>query len=325
MQRIVETTQPEPIFDPRNYYENLDFATGEITLTGHDLRGQNSGNFDTRVTGRGFKLNGLREYEPGDDANDIDWIATAGEPDGTILVNKYRKEIVPDVMIVTDSFQDVNYFTPGVYNEQGVAASSILQLMHMSNRQGMRSGLIAATQDGLSVMRSSSRGKGHLEQTAELMADVMLASAERNITPESEAERPRLKDLLQFAGDVTTKSLIIVVSNLVDEEHADYPTVGWKDDLDALADKGNEIIVAQITNPFNFAAPTTTDVFSTGGKTFRLGMGKLGAEQRARYAHNAAIQQASIARAVEPNKHLMLSTAEPLWSSSLTEQLRTKA
>lgn len=125
----VEVSLPELV--------GLSAAIKRLTLKNLKIRALLSGNFLSRVKGRGMEFDEVRLYAPGDDVRYLDWRVTART--GKVHTKLYREERERPILLVTDYRSTMFFATRGVF--KSVLAAKLTALIAWSgNRHADRIG-----------------------------------------------------------------------------------------------------------------------------------------------------------------------------------------
>ena len=304
----------QPVFDPHQPGRSIDAIRALLPQRAHTLAGMQVGDTASKRLGQGIEIDGIRPYQPGDESRHIDWRSTGRQTDGTLMVRQHYNEITPTLWIVTDMFQARHEANAGHFSERDLAASAVMSLLSLADRQGMPSAVVAVHERGI-WQQKPGRGRQHIRQAGGGIARLMLEKLTQPI-----AERPLaagLKSVAKTAAD----NIVIVASDFRGSDPTDQNT-GWKRPLQQLAHHGNDITAVEFTNPWDFTLPEESDRFTFGATGAFVG-GKKRRQFRGTYANLAAEQQKAIDDAIAASGavHLRLSTDQGRWLSSLRDQL----
>lgn len=328
-------TKPEiqPAFDPTDVTASLDFFKDELTYKDTIFTGRAHGPTTTKLRGDGAEFRSIRDYESTDESKHIDWRASARQRDGKLQVRDFNRDVTPNLFVVTDVLQSRFESMPSVedyYSERSVALSACLGLLQMASRQNMPATLIAANDEELIGPFRFGVGKSHLVRTAEMLADSMSENdyQERMLkaTPKTEIVRPRLADLISYAGERCANSLVAVVSDFRDAD-PDVEELGWAAPLQEIKSRRNSILTVTVTNPGDTVLPEHIDRFATEQGVVYIPKGKQGRAQREKYTELSLRQAENIRDNLDlvRAQQVELSTADPRWADSLREQLRAQS
>lgn len=321
--------QPEfqPVFDPNNFGASIDMVRGVIQPQAPLLYGLMSGETGSRLKGDGYDINGVREYQIGDDLRHVDWSITARQVDKKLQIRERYREITPSVWVVTDMLQSRHAHNPGHFSEQNLALSAITSVLRIADLQGMPTAVIASNDSSLTAVnqREPKQGRAHLRSTMKQLV-AALPATEAGSLPERSAQRreidqtrPRLDQLLHYASKRCTESIVVVVSDFRDTAYPDDAEHGWSDAYRQLARRGNDLIAIETTNPYDFGLPETAGRVAGAGQTYTMND-----TNRRLIAAATVRQQAEIDAVLAANKaqHITLTTTDPQWSKSFKQQLR---
>lgn len=313
--------QVDPVFDPEHIGASLDVIKGQLPLHKLSLRGNIVGEMASKRRGQGYDVDGVRPYVPGDDPRYIDWKFTARQTDGSLQLREHYADVTPSVRIVTDCLQSRYSFNPGYFSEQRLGLSALLAFIRIAQVEGMPTAVIASTDHNIIEQRQPAQGKAHGFKTAKLLA-AGLSEAPLKLGAEAPTA-PALAALLRYAGKRCVEDVVVVVSDFRDSADPQDAATGWKPALDRLAGQGNNLIVVELTNPWDFELPPQADRLATSHGVTWIGGGKLGRQHRADYAAAARLQQSSIndSLAAAGAVHLKLATDQPRWVASFRDQI----
>ncbi len=324
-----ETIAIEPLVDPENIGGSLDAI---IPIQANLLSGWHYGDTDSRRRGSGFEIDGINDYEPGDDPRLIDWRATARHPEHWPQIRQHYAEITPSLWLVTDIADKRYTANGGHFSEQQLAVSAILTLMRQAEAQGMPVALAATNGTELFMEKEPVRSKQHLlgagnklteltaQQPSEPIRRRWLAGRARHEAPQ---DGVTLDTVLEQVSKRAVQSVVAIVSDFRYCDEPENTTNGWAQPLWELAKHGNDIIAVELKNPQDDALPEKADNFWLDAGAVAL-KGREGEAIRARYAELAIEQQEAIDSTLSGVKaaHIVLSTTEPEWRTSLYEQLQ---
>lgn len=328
-------TKPDiqPAFDPNDVTASLDFFKEELTYRDALYAGKTNGPASTKLRGDGAEFRNIRTYESTDDSKHIDWRASARQTDGQLQVRDFNRDITPKLYVVTDATQSRFESMPSVkdyYPERSVALSACMALFQLASRQNMPATLIAANDDEIIGPFRFGVGKNHLVRTAEMLAESMSENKHQErmlkATPKSEILRPRLADLISYAGERCANSLVAVVSDFRDAD-PEADELGWALPMEEIKSRRNSILTVTVTNPGDTVLPEHVDRFATEHGVIYIPTGKKGRAQREKYTDLSLLQ----AERIKENLDLVgalqieLSTDDPRWADSFREQLREQS
>jgi uncharacterized protein (DUF58 family) len=109
----------------------LNSVTGRLSMKSFTIRSILSGNYLSRVKGRGMEFDEVRLYAPGDDIRCLDWRVTART--GKVHTKLYREERERPIFLVTDYRSAMFFATRGVF--KSVLAAKLAALIAWSGNQ----------------------------------------------------------------------------------------------------------------------------------------------------------------------------------------------
>ena len=116
---------------------SLNSAIKRLALKSPKIRASLSGNYVSKVKGRGMEFDEVRLYAPGDDVRCLDWRVTART--GKVHTKLYREERERPIFLVTDFRSTMFFATRGVF--KSVLAAKLTALIAWSgNRHADRIG-----------------------------------------------------------------------------------------------------------------------------------------------------------------------------------------
>lgn len=351
-----ENSAEERLFNPEQVGTSL---STPIPIEGHWLSGLLTGEIISHQKGRGTSRDGTHDYLPGDDVRLIDQKATAGSPDGAIIVRDYFKDITPTLYIATDVLKTRSEVNPGICSEQLIGISAIAALMRTADLEGIPTSLIAAGDHSMYIQKYPNMGKPNLIDTGHdittlIDQDLPMSNSSQGIKrragrieqPQLGSEREiMLSDVIRRVGKLARtswsgkESAILVVSDFRDEAEPDITERGWKSEMRKLSKQGHLLMALEVTNPDDFEIPEGDVDLSTkatkswiGGSKRYSGrekrLDKLSLQRRSLYAELTAKQQIEIDRILGRLTigHIKTSTEsghEPgEWLSDIGHQLK---
>ncbi len=305
----------QPVFDPHHPGRSIDAVNALIPHRTRMLAGSLIGETVSSHLGQGIEVDGIRPYQPGDESKHVDWRASARQADGTLMVRQHYDEITPTLWVVTDMFQKRHEANGGHFSERDLAASAVMTLLTLADRQSIPSAVVAIHEGGI-WQQKPSRGRQHIRHAGSGIAKLMLDRPEQPMV-----ERP-LSEGLKAVAKTAVKNVVIVASDFRSNVDTLEKSVGWKRSLQDLARKGNDITAVELTNPWDIKLPEESDRFTFGTTGIYLG-GKKEKKYRDTYTHLASIQQDLIDDAIKSSGalHIKLSTDQGRWLNSLRDQL----
>ena len=329
---MAEQLTIQPVFDPANVGASLDSIKAQLFIKRPYLQGAVVGDTISLRKGEGYDIDGLRDYELGDDPRYIDWRGTARQTDGTVLFREHFQDVTPDLWLVTDMLQSRHQTNAGYFSEQNLALSALTAIMRIGDTQLMPTAVVAANNERIALRHKAPReGRQHLRHVAHELAAALPSSTARGVRrfwqrnrPEMPAASVSLAETLKYAAKRCTESMVVVVSDFRDVAYPDADDYGWKKPLQKLAKQGNDILAIELTNPWDYELPAHVTRFATPTGVVWIPDGKKGEASREIYKRKAAEQQAAIDETLAGAKtqHIKLSTADPQWLTSLRKQLR---
>lgn len=314
-----EAVTPEPMIDAVDYAKGLDAM---VPLRNLRLFGRPGGYVRNHSSnGDTARFHYLRDYEEGDDYDQIDLEATLYEPVHRPQIRVNRENVTPGIWLATDMLQRHHAGRDGWYDERSLAISAAFSLLFTAYTQNLSMGLIAANDRECQITPKLRKGKRALLNIGDQLADMMNEGNEGLPAP---LERPNLSQILNHLGDVASQRLVVVVSDFRSLHFwPDHPENNWAKELQNIAGRHNQIIAVEITSPedFSISSDINTIANSPLGKVWH---GKQGKAYRKQYEKNAIEQQQAINTAlINANAiHVNLSTDDPSWHSHLADQLR---
>ncbi|GEM_PF-2523732 len=315
----IETIQVDPVFDPTRVGASLDVIQAHLELEEPLLRGVITGDEASRRKGGGLERDGLRTYEPGDDIHRIDWVSTAAQSDGSIMLRERHADITPNMWLLTDVLQSRYAHNPGYFSERDLGLSALMKMFGIARLHGMPAAVMAINDSRLIDQLQPAQGDNHTFDTAKLLARNM--SGPQSPTPERPSQH--LAALLKYAGSRCAEEVVVVVSDFRDTADPKDIENGWHKHLRQLRDQRNEIFAVELTNPWDYELPEQADRLITGSSVTWIGRSKRGSQHRADYAKAAQVQQGQIdeSLAAAGAHHIKLSTDQPRWVASFRDQI----
>lgn len=306
----------EPVFDPEKPGRSLDVIGAQIPIRAPWLSGINLGEVTSRRLGDGYEIDGIREYEQGDDYRNIDWRATARDPDGELQVREHYADIAPRLWIVTDVLQDRYSSTTALYSLQNLGLGAVMATMQIAQNKGLPTTVVANDDVRLWSSGEAASGTRHLRSTAKKLAEMALADA-----PEVDTKPHYLADSLTYVNGRAHESVVVVVSNFRDVDYPDHVPGGWKAPLRRVANN-NDVIAVELLEPWTHEAPPRASRLRMLRKALRID--DIYEEFREAYRQNAQVQQEKINRAIGSvgARHLNLGADDPRWLTSFRTQLQ---
>lgn len=158
--------------------------------------------------GQGLDFHQLREYRQGDSLRQVDWKATSRV--GKIIAREYQDERDQQVVFLIDCGRRMRA-KDGELSHFDHALNAVLLLSYVALRQGDAVGLMAFAGDARFL--SPAKGSGQLNRVLDTVYDMQAGLA----TPDYRAAASSV------LAQLKKRSLVIVVSNLRDEDDAELP------------------------------------------------------------------------------------------------------
>lgn len=164
------------------------------------------GAFLSRRAGDGTQFDGFKDYEPGDEMRHVDFLASAGSPDGELLVRRYQEEKDMPLILLIDLSGSGEVGSRGVAKRDAKEdAAAMLALL--AGRLNIRVGAAIVT-DRVEAFIPPKRGL----KSARALAQRILAF-------EPESRRTDLRIPLEFAlRRLATTSIVMMISDFVAPE-----------------------------------------------------------------------------------------------------------
>jgi len=124
-----------------------------------NLHSKLSGNYLSRMKGRGMEFDEVRHYQTGDDIRAIDWRVTART--GKTHTKLFREEVERPVLIATDLTPSMNFGSQLLFKSVQAAHVAALVAWHVKSR-GDRIGGIVFNQNNHCELKPRSRKEGVL-------------------------------------------------------------------------------------------------------------------------------------------------------------------
>jgi hypothetical protein len=239
------------------------------------------GDEQSRKVGDGHLYDGVRDYEPGDDARFIDWKKTAMRSDNGISLRQYYEEKAPLTVLVSDIPTDQKYReTPGVISARTLGLIVARQLTEVCATQG--SPVLAAWTYGYENTRKPKVFEGHRiaskkiaelgldssRQSSDLVIRAREASKKRGIfgkkpetlelptaEPFSKTLEKAMKQSVQLAG--MARFIVMSDFRLGDDTEETF-------DLMKKLNNRSDVLAIQITNPLLREIPSDVERLSDG-------------------------------------------------------------
>lgn len=330
-QRMVEA---EPIFNPDNIGQSIDQISAMIPIRNRWLSGLRAGLAISAHQGSGSEIDGTRDYVPGDDPRHIDWKLSARTPDESYKIREHYNEITPALWVVTDVLGERYNTQAGYFSERNLALSAIAAVIRVAEHQRMPFGLMAANDQEMYAQKRPVSGRRRILPTVNRLQDLY----KEDIVPVSLREARKkygevspgpksvyLSHVLEQAGRLCTRNVVMIVSDFRDVVEPDDPNHGWLPALQNLyRKKQNQILAIETTNPWDTNLPERAGRFTLPNGAIYLD-GKKGQAVRRRYSEMADQQQTAINQALSDvnAKHIKLKTEDRKWLTSLEQQLRS--
>ncbi len=214
-----------------------------------NLHNKLSGNYLSRMKGRGMEFDEVRHYQTGDDIRAIDWRVTART--GKTHTKLFREEVERPVLISTDLTPSMKFGSQLLYKSVQAAHVASLVAWHVKSR-GDRIGGIVFNQHQHCELKPRSRKEGVLHYLHALCqihnANDTLTEANESKTTEHNAFEDNCARLRQLARPGSLVYLITDAQQLS------------KDALRHLSEISRhcELVVCLITDPLEHQLPQST-------------------------------------------------------------------
>lgn len=321
----------EPLIDPENIGRGFSVT---VPFRSSLLSGRHYGETQSRGRGPGFDVDGLNAYEIGDDLRFVDWRATARNTERRPQTRQHYADITPALWSVTDMIGRRHETNADNFSERDLAFSAVMTLSQIADTQGLPTAMVATNGADLFIDKNPVRGKKHILAVGKGLGRMESPRPPqqpkhrffgRNPAPAQETDSITLNTALQRVGQKATRSVVAVVSDFRYCDDPENPGNGWAQPLRQLASKGNDILAVELKSSWDEALPEKVGRFFIDGESAVLDPRKEEAI-RERYKQNAIEQQAAIDRALASVKaaHIVLSTENPQWRTSLVGQLQSE-
>jgi uncharacterized protein (DUF58 family) len=263
----------------------------------------------SRLLGPGVEYADVREYQPGEDARQIDWNLTARSDRPYVRESHPDKGV--DAWLLVDASASMDWGT-ALCLKRDSARELISALTLLLTRYGNRVGAVTFDIRVRRVLPPATGRSGRLR---------LLAQLDRSLAAQSDGGATDLGTALGFTRRLIRRdSLVIVVGDLIS-------AAPWQRQMRALA-LTSEVVVARITDPregelppigvVTFEDPETSVQFEVDTSSARL---------RARFREKAAEQRRQIAGDVLRAGASMLefSTDQPLLPQLVAHLRRTES
>jgi len=247
------------------------------------IRTRHSGQFLSRVRGRGMEYDESRDYQPGDDIRRLDWRVTArtGRPHTKL----FREERERPVFVCVDYRHGMFFGTRGVF--KAVQAARLASLLawrghHSGDRVG---GLVFGDHEHHEL--PPRRGQTAIVRLFSLLTTSAATWRARALTAPGDA--PLLDAVQRLRRLAKPGSLIFFISDFKDfdeEAGREFARLGAHCDLALLA----------VQDPLEMEFPAITTGAGLTDTHATLRLGGVSAAQRAAYAERFAARQAAVAR-----------------------------
>lgn len=188
----------------------LNQAAHSLDLHGNQIRSSQSGQYLSRIKGRGMEFDEARPYQPGDDIRAMDWRVTArtGKPHTKI----FREERERPMLLWVDYRQPMAFATQGVF--KSVIAAELAALLGWACAfQGDRLGGLIFSETRHYELRPR-RGKA---ATLHFLQQLVEHQPELTASPNQEQETTTLDQALIRLNRVTRPgSLVFLISDFRD-------------------------------------------------------------------------------------------------------------
>jgi uncharacterized protein (DUF58 family) len=312
--------QPEPIVDESNLLASWNLV---LPLHGVDLTGIPGGSLAEKNLVGGNRFLGIAEYEEGvHDASDIEAELTAEDPDHTPMVRVNHPNIRPTLWVASDMLRAHQTGIDGYFDKRGLALSAVYSLLRTSlnGEAHLPSALVASNDVLIDMTDRPKAGKRHFID----LTDRLQEMGQRTGDLPTIEKRPKLSEMLEYIASRATRSVVAIVSDFrTMDAWPNHPNDNWEHALDQIVAKHNEIIAIEITSPEDSEMQEKMHRVNYSPSD-RIWAGRKGKQLRQRYAEAAEVQQKAISQTLSNAGavHVRLRTDEPLWQTSLREQLK---
>lgn len=247
----------------------LNQAARGLSLRPNRVQAQMSGNYLSRVKGRGMEFAESRPYEPGDDVRNLHWrvMARTGKP----FTKQFREERERPVLIWTDLRNRMFFGTRGAYKAV-VAAKAAALAAWIATRNGDRVGGIICAESGHQEIKPD-RGKAATLKLIRCIAEHP-SWGRRSTTATDGTEAGAA--ILRLRRVVRPGSLIVLLSDFNDFDTAAELNL-------AQLSRHNEFVLMHISDPLEAELPPPGKYRLSDGQNERI-LDTADARYRAEYA-----------------------------------------
>ncbi len=255
--------------------------------------------------GDGLEIDGLRDYQPGDEARHIDWIASAKQSDGGLVVRQHYAEQSPLTVVISDIPTDGRYAeTPG----SPLSARALgFVVAHSVLKAGVKSGapIMGVWTDGFEFGVKPKVFEGPKAPKIAINSGLEIAGRSTSLGLSQEAPQKR-SGLLRRKVEPTELTKVESFSEVIERTKRQTRLIAdtarfiiisdfrldIDDTMQALngLSRTSDVIAVQITNPHLRELPKDISVFKSGSKGVIIESD----QQRLLYAQKATTKQARI-------------------------------
>lgn len=219
-----------------------------------NLHSKLSGNYLSRMKGRGMEFDEVRHYQTGDDIRAIDWRVTART--GKTHTKLFREEVERPVLIATDLTPSMNFGSQLLFKSVQAAHVAALVAWHVKSR-GDRIGGIVFNQNNHCELKPRSRKEGvlhylhalcQIQKTSNSTTEQSSSNEQHTLEPETHnAFEDNCARLRQLARPGSLVYLITDAQQLT------------KDSLRHLSQISRhcELVVCLVTDPLEHQLPSS--------------------------------------------------------------------
>ncbi len=246
-------------------------AAANLPPWARSLRTQRSGQFLSRVRGRGMEYDESRPYQPGDDIRQLDWRVTArtGKPHTKL----FREERERPVYLCVDYGRSMFFATRGVFKAVQAARLAALLAWHGQRHGDRVGGLVFSAREHHEL--PPRRGPAAVMRWLKLLADE--APRCRLDTTAIPAEAVFQDGLTRLARVARPGSLVFVISDFAGLGEDGQGTLAR---IAAHAD----VALLAVYDPLEAAFPDLGQSLALTDDRETLRLAAVSADQRARYA-----------------------------------------
>lgn len=261
------------------------------------VEGYMSGEHKSPFRGFSVEFTQHREYSPGDDIRHLDW-KVLGRTDRYYL-KQYEQETNFVAHLLVDASESMAF---GAERGRGAGIS---KLDHAKRLAACLAYLVLHQRDAVSVSVFDALPRGHVPRTGNLASIHNIMTTLAALKPAAGTDVPAA--LHRLAGQVTRRGIVILLSDLLDDE------AKVLDGVQHLRFAGHEVIVFHVLDPFELEFPFQGLVEFEGLES----PGKLMTrpkEIRRTYLEQMRAFQARLREGCERNRshYVLVNTAQPL-------------